>query len=162
MRSSLLFSTTLCLLASGLPNAARAQSQSEEQAIQQVLVTFVDRWNQHDMRTWSTLFTDDADFVVITAKHLRGRKEIEEYHALLHQGPFKTHQMKARWEDIRFLKEEVAVGHIKFEPGNADAKRTALATAVLLKANGRWLISAFQNTLLYGPPLPEQFPPATK
>ena len=41
-------------------------------------------------------------------------------------------------------------------------KRTALGTAVLVKQNGRWFITAFHNTLLYGPALPEQFPPDSK
>ena len=70
--------------------------------------------------------------------------------------------MKASWQDMRFPRDDVALGHVKFEPGNDKMKRTALATAVLVKQNGRWLITAFHNTLLYGPPLPEQFPPNSK
>ena len=134
----------------------------DERAIQKVLVDFVAAWNQHDMKLWSELFTDDADFVVVTAKYLKGREEIFKYHDELHKGPFKDHQMKASWQDMRFPRDDVALGHVKFEPGNNKMKRTALATVVVVKQNGRWLIAAFHNTLLYGPPLPEQFPPNSK
>jgi len=151
----------LCLLA--FASVALAQARTEdEQAIQKVLADFVVAWNQHDMKLWSELFTDDADFVVVTAKYLKGREEIFKYHDELHKGPFKDHQMKASWQDMRFPRDDVALGHVKFEPGNNKMKRTALATVVLVKQNGRWLIAAFHNTLLYGPPLPEQFPPNSK
>jgi uncharacterized protein (TIGR02246 family) len=144
-------------------STAEAQARTEnEQAIQKVLSDFVAAWNQHDMKLWSQLFTDDADFVVITAKHLRGRDEIFKHHDELHKGPFKDHAMKAGWQDVRFLRADVALGHVKFEPGNDKMKRTALGTVVLVKQNGRWFITAFHNTLLYGPALPEQFPPDSK
>jgi uncharacterized protein (TIGR02246 family) len=151
----------LCL--ASFASAAQTQAHAEdEQAIQKVLADFVAAWNQHDMKLWSQLFTVDADFVVVTAKHLRGREEIFKYHDELHKGPFKDHAMKAGWQDVRFLRADVALGHVKFEPGNDKMKRTALGTAVLVKQNGKWLITAFHNTLLYGPPLPEQFPPDSK
>ena len=160
MRNFLFCSMVVVLATGALPRTVSAQSRpDDEQAIRQVLVDFVAAWNQHDMSLWSPLFTDDADFVVISAKHLKGRDEIISYHDALHKGPFKEHKMKAAWVDMRFLRDDVAVGHVKFEPGNGKTKRTALATAVLVKRNGNWLIAAFQNTLLYGPPLAEQFPP---
>jgi uncharacterized protein (TIGR02246 family) len=151
----------LCVLVFASVSLAQARTE-DEQAIQKVLVDFVAAWNQHDMKLWSELFTDDADFVVVTAKHLKGREEIFKYHDELHKGPFKEHQMKASWPDMRFIGNDVALGHVKFEPGNDKMKRTALATAVLVKQNGKWLITAFHNTLLYGPSLPEQFPPNSK
>src|SRR2546425_6333334 len=146
---SLLLSSVAALLFVASPDTSHAQVGGDEHAIQQVLLDFVAAWNHHDMKAWSNLFTDDADFVVITAKHLKGRDEIARYHEGLHQGPFRSHQMRAGWEDIRFLRGDVALGHIKFEPGNDETKRTARATAVLVKQNGNWLITAFQNTLLY-------------
>jgi len=163
MRAFLLSSLLAIFCIVPFSSAAQPESGSEdEQAIQKVLVDFVAAWNQHDMKLWSELFTDDADFVVVTAKHLKGREEIFKYHDELHKGPFKDHQMKASWQDMRFPRDDVALGHVKFEPGNDKMKRTALATVMLLKQNGKWLITAFHNTLLYGPPLPEQFPPNSK
>jgi uncharacterized protein (TIGR02246 family) len=152
MRGFLLSSLSAMLCIGSFAINAQAETRPEdEQAIQKVLADFVAAWNQHDMKLWSELFTDDADFIVVTAKHLKGRDEIFKYHDELHKGPFKDHQMKAGWQDVRFLRDDVALGHVKFEPGNDKMKRTALATVVLVKQNGRWLITAFQNTLLYGP-----------
>jgi uncharacterized protein (TIGR02246 family) len=163
MRAFLLSSLLAMLCIGSFASAAQAQPRTEdEQAIQKVLADFVAAWNQHDMKLWSELATDDADYVVISAKHLKGRDEIFKYHDELHKGPFKDHKMKASWQDVRFLHDDVALGHVKFEPGNELTKRTALATLVLVKQKGRWLITAFQNTLLYGPPVPEQFPPKSK
>jgi uncharacterized protein (TIGR02246 family) len=163
MRAFLLSLLLGVLCIGSFASAVQAQVRTEdEQAIQRVLADFVTAWNQHDMKLWSELFTDDADCVVVTAKHLKTRSEIFKYHDELHKGPFKDHQMKAGWQDMRFLRDDVALGHVKFEPGNDKMKRTALATVMLLKQNGKWLITAFHNTLLYGPPLPEQFPPNSK
>ena len=159
-----LFSSFLGMLCiASFASGVHAQAHTaDEQAIGKVLSDFVASWNQHDMKLWSQLFTHDADFVVVTAKHLRGRDEVFNYHDELHKGPFKDHAMKAGWQDVRFVRPDVAVGQVKFEPGNDKMKRTALGTAVLVKQNGKWLITAFHNTLLYGPPLPEQFPPDPK
>jgi uncharacterized protein (TIGR02246 family) len=163
MRVSLLSSLLAMLCIVSFASVCQAQARTEdEQAIQKVLADFVAAWNQHDMKVLSELFTDDADFVVISAKHLKGRDEIFKYHNELHKGPFKDHQMKAGWQDMRFLRNDVALGHVKFEPGNDKTKRTALATVVLVKQDVRWLITGFQNTLLYGPPMPEQSPPNSK
>ena len=133
------------------------QSNKEDaQAIQKVLADFTGAWNRHDMRAFSELFTDDADFVVISGKHLKGRVEIFTYHDGLHKGVFKDRQQSSKWNDLRFIRPDVAIGHVAFEAtstsGDERLKRTALATVVLTKRGRRWLITALQNTLLSGPP----------
>jgi hypothetical protein len=54
------------------------------------------------------------------------------------------------------LRPEVAIGHLNFEgadiSGDERRKTTAFATIVLAKEQGKWLIAAFHNTLLSGPP----------
>jgi uncharacterized protein (TIGR02246 family) len=128
----------------------------DAQAIQKLLADFTGAWNRHDMRAFSELFTNDADFVVISGKHLKGRAEIFTYHDGLHKGAFKNRQQSSKWNDLRFIRPDVAIGHVAFEAtstsGDQALKRTALATVVLTKKGGRWLITALQNTLLSGPP----------
>jgi uncharacterized protein (TIGR02246 family) len=58
---------------------------ADRQAIQKILDDWVAAWNKHDMRAMTDLFSEDADFAVITARHLKGRKEIFEYHDDLHK-----------------------------------------------------------------------------
>jgi uncharacterized protein (TIGR02246 family) len=135
---------------------------ADKQAIQQILDDWVSAWNAHDMRKMASLYSEDADFVVITGQHLRGREAIYSYHDELHKGIFKDSQRKATWTDLRLIRPDVSVGHIYFEPPDPKAAgrnaRTALALVVMTKEIDKWLIVSFQNTLKYGPPLPEQFP----
>jgi hypothetical protein len=42
---------------------------------------FVDDVNRHDKTAFGQLLAEDAEFVVITGQYLRGRSEIEKYHA---------------------------------------------------------------------------------
>ena len=140
---------------------AKDPHAEDRQAIQKTLDQWVEAWNKHDMRAMSDLFSEDADFTVITAKHLKGRKEIFEYHDELHKSG-STSQRKATWEDLRFVRPDVAIGHVYFEPPDpkvtGKGSRTALALVVMTREKGKWWIAALHNTLKYGPPLPEQSP----
>jgi uncharacterized protein (TIGR02246 family) len=83
---------------------------------------------------------------------MMGRNEIFTYHDGLHKGVFKERTLTARWKDLRFIGADVAIGHIAFagRASSGDERRntTALATVVLVKQQGRWLIAAFHNTFL--------------
>ena len=137
------------------PEPAESRAK-DEQAIQKVLTDFVAAWNRHDMKAYSDLFTEDADVVVISGKHMKGRNEIFTYHDGLHKGVFKERTLTARWKDLRFIGADAAIGHIAFagRSNSGDERRntTALATVALVKQQGRWLIAAFHNTLLSGHP----------
>lgn len=130
--------------------------EKDEQAIQKVLDDFRGAWNRHDMRAFSALCAEAADFIVITGRHLKGRDEILEYHDALHKGVFKDRRMAVRWKDLRFIRADVAIGHVAFEgtstlaSGDERGTTSALATVVLAKRQGRWLITAFHNSLLSG------------
>ena len=154
------------LLTVVVPGVATETHSADKEAIQAILQGFVVAWDKHDMNAMSKLFSEDADFVVVTAQHLRGRPEIFRYHDDLHKGLFQDSQRKARWDDLRFIRRDVAIGHIYFEhpdpKATGRASRTALALVVLTKDRNKWWIVSFQNTLKYGPPLPEQFPEVPK
>lgn len=147
----------LAFLCTGeVASAALATHEGDEQAARTVLDDFRDAWNRHDMRAYADLCAEDADFIVISGRHLKGRNEIFEYHDALHKGVFKDRGMAARWKDFRFLGADVAIGHVAFEgtstlaSGDERGRTTALATVVLVRHQDRWLITAFHNTLLGG------------
>lgn len=157
MRALVLICLTTSLFMDGVAGAGPVSSQTEdEQAIQKLLADSTLAWNRHDMKAFSELFTDDADFVVISGKHLKGRDEIFTYHDQLHKGAFKDRQQASKWKDLRFVRPDVAIGHVAFEAtstsGDETLRRTALATVVLAATGGRWMITALHNTLLTGPP----------
>jgi uncharacterized protein (TIGR02246 family) len=62
----------ICLSAAG--------DSSDEQAISDVFAAFSASWNQPGMPGFGDLFTEDADFVVISGKWMKGRNEIVSYH----------------------------------------------------------------------------------
>ncbi len=133
------------------PAGSRAK---DEQAIQKIIDDYAVTWNNHDMKASAALFSDDADCVVISGKHMKGRDEIFSYHDELHRGPFKDRRLSAQLKDLRFIRPDVAIGHIAFEgkPSATDVEKrgatSALATVVLERERGRWSIAAFHNTLL--------------
>lgn len=135
------------------PEPARSRAK-DEQAIQMIVDDYAATWNSHDMKASAELFTDDADCVVISGKHMKGRDEIFRYHDELHKGTFKDRRLSAQLKDLRFIRPDVAIGHVAFEgktTSTAVDKRgatTALATVVLERQQNRWLIAAFHNTLL--------------
>ena len=58
-----------------------AQEKSEEKAVRRVVADFAGAINRGDAKAFAALFAEDADFVVITGKYLKGRNEIVTYHA---------------------------------------------------------------------------------
>ena len=44
-----------------------------------VVTTVVDAWNRHDMKAYSALFTEDADFVNVVGMHFRGRPRSKSF-----------------------------------------------------------------------------------
>lgn len=131
-------------------------AKANEVAIQEVAANFESAWNRHDMRALANLCAEDADFVVITGKHLKGREEIYAYHDDLHKSIFKNRTLSAKLSDVRFIRPDVAIGHLSFQGRDAsgDERRStsALATIVVVQQEGKWLMTAFHNTLLSGPP----------
>src|SRR5262245_20725550 len=69
----------LCLLCTGTCLREIGDS-SDEQAIKNVFATFSASWNQPGMPGFGDLFTEDADFVAISGKWMKGRDEIVSYH----------------------------------------------------------------------------------
>src|SRR6185295_1297946 len=72
----LLVCVTLC---AGAP--IQAENGAEYTKIRALAVNWEQAWNKHDMKSLAALFTEDADFVNVGAKHWKGRKEIEAQHA---------------------------------------------------------------------------------
>src|SRR5215472_9727241 len=85
-------------------SAANEQGKTEELAIRNVIAEFVEAINRSDIKAFGALFTEDADFVVITGKYLKGRSEIVAYHAELFTGDFKASHLDITSMAIRFLR----------------------------------------------------------
>ena len=131
-----------------------AQEKSEEQAVRKVIAEFAEAINQGDTKAFAALFTDDADFVVITGKYLKGRNDILTYHSGLFTGGFQGSHLDVTSVSIRFLCPDVAVARVatKRTENGGKEMRTSFPMFVLTKQRQSWLIAAVQNTLTSGPP----------
>lgn len=133
-----------------------AQAQSGEQAVRRVVADFAEAINRGDAKAFAALFAEDADFVVITGKYLKGRNEIVTYHARLFTDDFQGSHLDVTSVAVRFLRTDVAVARVgtKRTENGGKEMRTSFPMFVLTKEGESWLIAAVQNTLTSGPPVP--------
>jgi uncharacterized protein (TIGR02246 family) len=133
-----------------------AQAKSEEQAVRKVVADFAEAINRGDAKSFAALFAEDADFVVITGKYLKGRNEIVTYHAELFTNGFQGSRLEVTSVAIRFLRPDVAVARVatKRTENGGKEMRTSFPMFVLTKQGESWLIAAVQNTLTSGPVIP--------
>jgi len=156
----------LCLGMLAMGCAAPANEKADEQAIRSVVAGFAKSWNLTGMPGFGDLFTEDADFVVVTGRWLKGRDEIVNYHRDLLADFYKGSQLLVDATTIRFVRPDsrgasglrrmgIAVAHtawgVTYTKDGKEQKRMALAVLIFAKAQGKWRIAAVQNTLTAGP-----------
>jgi uncharacterized protein (TIGR02246 family) len=158
----------LCLGMLAMGCAAPTTDQIDEQAIKSMVADFAKSWNLPGMPGFGDLFTEDADFVVISGKWLKGRDEIVDYHRALLADVYKDSQLFVDSTTIRFLRPDsrgasglprvgIAVAHtawgVIYTKDGKEQHRTTLAVLIFAKARGKWRIAAVQNTLTAGDPV---------
>ena len=111
-----------------------------------------DAWNAADGAAFGALFTEESDFVNIRGEHHRGSVAI----ARGHQGIFDTIYRGSRVRYEPELARSVAPGTIvalaaatlEVPAGPLQGVLNARMTVVITEQDGRWLITAFHNTLV--------------
>ncbi|MGE5323306.1 MAG: SgcJ/EcaC family oxidoreductase [Actinomycetota bacterium] len=126
---------------------------------------FATDWNHHDMDAFGKLFAPDAEFVNVIGIVMKGRQEIQMHHAWAHgaipkttqvpgahaanYGIFKDSTMKFESIDVRFLRNDVALAHVKWQllrDVRTTTPRRGVLLFVLTHGKNRWLIASGQNT----------------
>jgi uncharacterized protein (TIGR02246 family) len=152
MRPLLVATTVLLMLIAPIAAPAAADDKA---AITEVFASFARAWEAPGMPGFEALFTEDADFVVISGKWLKGRDVIASYHRELLKGHYSGSKQLPQEVTVRFLTPTIAVAHLvsgaNYTKDGEALTRTALATATMVKRDGTWLINAFHNTLTSGP-----------
>ena len=118
-----------------------------------VLAEYEVSWNAHDTAAFGRLFTEDCDYVNIDGVHWKGMQEIVRRHAELFRKRLKTALRKLTGVEVRFSTPDVALVHATWDvPGGSRSAGGAvpvlkeITTMVMVKTNGTWLITSFQNT----------------
>lgn len=139
--------------------------EDTQAAVRKAVNSFSETWNRHDMDAFGALFAPDADFVNVTGRWWKGRREIQMNHAFMHatipqDSPgvdvparsyaiFKASTYRFDRIDVRFIRPGVAVAHATWTM-LADARTTeprgGMMTFVVTRDRDHWLIAAAQNT----------------
>ena len=101
------------LLIFGAVWPALAQARDDEAKIRMIAAGWERAWNSHDMKALAGLFTEDADFVNVGAKHWKGRKEIEAQHAA-RLSQFLESEWATKGVSVQYLKPDIALVHVEW------------------------------------------------
>ncbi len=155
---------TICLF-----GAVVFATPPDTHGVRNAVLAFSTTWNRHDMAAFGGLFARDADFVNVVGSEWKGRQDIQRRTAWLHgaiprdttgftksdpfYGVFKTSSLRFTQVEVRFLRDDVAVGHASWDlygDAHAQQPRRGVLILVLTRQNGAWLIASAQNTELGG------------
>lgn len=135
---------------------------ADSAAIKKLFTDFNDAFNNHDAHAAAMLFTDDADFITIQGATTHGKSEIEHHLAPLFAERLKTAHRDVSLRDIRFLRPDTATVDSDYVmSGLAGPNGAPVPPAkgiydwIVMKQNGRWLITVWHESNL---PVPAQPP----
>jgi uncharacterized protein (TIGR02246 family) len=130
---------------------------SDEEAIQTILNDFISAWNAHDVKSFSHLFAEDADFTNVKGVSRHGRNAFEEFHAPLFKTIWANSTQTITEKKIRFIKPDVAAVDARWDltglkkPDGSDAPpRNGLLMFIMTKQASRWEITVMHNMDLPG------------
>ena len=150
----------IVLVLVALPVAAQWRGNAKDQEeIKSIALKWQDAWNRHVLKALSALVAEDVDFIAVSGRWRKGRKEFEEHHTNeRHEVAYKESVWTTKNTEVRFIKSDVAVAIVEWgikgdkDPdGTPRQPRQGIATWVVEKRQGKWLIISIQNTNLREP-----------
>ncbi len=125
-------------------------SSADEDVIRTLYRQLLEAWNQRNAAAFAGLFADDCSVVGFDGSLMNGRAEIETELSRI----FADHLTAAYVgiiREVRFLSLEVALLRAAagmVPPGQSDINPAVntIQSLVVLKREGRWLITLYQNT----------------
>ncbi|KAB7731018.1 SgcJ/EcaC family oxidoreductase [Rudanella paleaurantiibacter] len=151
----------LCVgLTVALLNTAFGQSadkKADEVAIRATIDAMGKSWANHNYADIANWATPDIDWVNIVGMWWKGREEVRLAHQAFHDTFFKNTPWTLKNVTVRFVTPDVAIAHVLshigtyFPPDGIDhgtnkrPETDDMATLVLVKQSGKWLITAGEN-----------------
>lgn len=128
----------------------------DEAAIRANVEQMAKGWNLKSGAEFAKPFAEDADYVVVNGMKIKGRAAIDAGHQQIFDTFYKNSMLAITTEQIRFLRPDVAVVHVrstlKVTEGDATRTNEGRITLVMTKNKDQWEIAAFQNTGIQPPP----------
>lgn len=132
--------------------AKTADTSRDETAIRANVEQMVKGWNMKSGAEFAKPFAEDSDYVVINGFHIKGRAANAAGHQRIFDTIYKNSTLAYTVENIRFVRFDVAVVHVlammKMPQGNSTQTFNARITMVMVRNEGKWEITAFQNTAI--------------
>jgi uncharacterized protein (TIGR02246 family) len=105
-------------------------------------------WNTKNAAAFAKPFAEDADYVIINGRYMKGREAIATAHQRIFDTIFKDTKLALTVTQVRFIRSDVAVVHAS---GHRDGPtkelvQDAMLSFVMTKEGKNWTIAAFQNT----------------
>jgi uncharacterized protein (TIGR02246 family) len=113
----------------------------------------LDAWAANDANAFADLHTEDATLVTVEGLYCKGREQIRGVMTMLYAGVFKGSKVFVEYEDVRLMTADTAIvvywnGILQGGLKKLPPEETRRATTVLVKQDGKWLVSAFQNVFI--------------
>jgi uncharacterized protein (TIGR02246 family) len=135
---------------------------SETNAINGEVTKFAQAVNARDARALGALFAEDGEFTNPVGTSLKGRLEIERFHAALfseaNRPSFAHAHLTVLGATIRFVRKDVATVDVRGQIGATapDGKpwgtRKGILGWVVRRADGLWQTAVWHNVQLRGAP----------
>lgn len=146
------------------PGARTASRAEDEEAIRRICLERTERFNETHEPPRAADFTPDADFVNVYGMWRKGAAEIEALQGERMKTVLKEARLTSLDLRIRFIRPDVAIAHQTQEMAgmlSPDGQKTPphkeRSIRVLVKERGKWLTTAFHNTIVreVAPPSPQ-------
>lgn len=142
-----LLAVTLLLLTLSTQVAAQQTDAADEAALRDAVKQLETGWNTHSGAAFAKPFAEDADYVVINGRYIKGRAVIEKAHQQIFDTIYKDTTINLVVKAVRLLRPEVAVVHVEgTRNGPGTEQSRAMITVTMTKERDGWKIAAFQNT----------------
>ncbi|TDD87945.1 SgcJ/EcaC family oxidoreductase [Actinomadura darangshiensis] len=121
---------------------------SSETAVREVLGRLYEAWADNDADAFADLYVEDATVVMPGMFH-QGRPAVRDFMAKAFAGPLKGSRGIDEPQDIRVDGDTAVIvskaGIIMAGEEELPSDRERIATWVLSRRDGRWLVSAYAN-----------------
>lgn len=131
--------------------AAVTQVNKDEEAIKGILTTLEKGWNAKSGETFSSVFADVHDYIVVNGMYFPGftQKGNAAAHQSLFDGVYKTYDIKLKADKVTFFRPDLAqvvvIGAGYTKGGAAPQDPTIIMTLMVEKKGEDWKIISFHN-----------------
>jgi uncharacterized protein (TIGR02246 family) len=132
-----------------------AMNADDEERITGVINGYVESWNDQACVGFTDNFTDDCDFINIFGMYFHGKEAVQKRHEEILQTFLKDSVFTAENISMREIREGVVLAMVHWSvdgflpPTENCGKKviTGIFSHIFILEDGKWKISATQNTL---------------